>query len=62
MLSDLKQLNFVAQTVANCIDVVFKVGSLFISNVNDSDRLCSISRLKKNLMKQCKSLQRGCIF
>ena len=29
MLSDLKQLNSVTQTVVNCIDVVFKVGSLF---------------------------------
>ena len=61
MLSDLKQLNSVAQTVLNCIDVVYKVGSFSIFNFNSSDEFCSISRLKENLMKQCKISQRACV-
>ena len=29
MLSDSKQLNFVAQTAVNCIDIAYKVGHFF---------------------------------
>ena len=30
MVSDLVQLDYVAQTVVSCVDVVYKVGSLFL--------------------------------
>ena len=35
MLSDLRQLNPVAHAVFSCIQVVYKVGSLCVFNVND---------------------------
>ena len=57
MLSDLKQLNPVAQ-IFSCIQVIYKVGSFSVFNINNiTDSFGSIWRCKRNPMKPWKALQ-----
>jgi len=58
--SNLKQLNPVTHAVFSCTEVVYRVGSFSVCGVNDiTDRFGSIWRLKRNRMRQWKTLQRA---